>query len=110
MRRGVMPVHQRVGNRVIAALLRRRGITVSELGPFRAVRTSTWSSLGLGGSRYAWPAEMLSRAATAGARIAEVSVGYAPRIAGRSKVGGSWSGTLRATWDIGRVLIAGAER
>ena len=110
MHRGVMPVHQRAGNRVIAALLRRRGVAVSELGPFRAVRTSTWSALGLGGSRYAWPAEMLSRAATAGARIAEVSVACAPRTAGRSKVGGSWSGTLRATWDIGRVLVAGVER
>ena len=109
-RRGVMPVHQRLGNRVIALLLRWRRIPASELGPFRAVRTATWSGLALQGSRYAWPAEMLIRAAATGARIAEVSVGCEPRQAGRSKVGGSWSGTVHATWDIGRALLAGVKR
>jgi glycosyltransferase involved in cell wall biosynthesis len=103
--RGLMPWHQRAGNRVIAFVLRVRGITVAELGPFRAVRASTLDSLRLPGSRFAWHAEMLARAAAAGARIAEVAVHDAPRLAGRSKVGGSLRGSALATWDIGRVLI-----
>jgi Glycosyl transferase family 2 len=102
---GAMPLHQRAANRVIATLLRRRRIAVSELGPFRAVRTGTWATLGMSGSRYAWPADMLVRAAAAGTRIAEVPVGYAPRRGGRSKVGGSVRGTVQATWDIGRTLL-----
>ena len=101
----VMPWHQRLGNRVIATLLRRHGLRVSELGPFRAVRALTLDAIALPGSRFAWHAEMLVRAAAAGARIAEVPVDYAPRAAGRSKVGGSLRGTLLASWDIGRVLL-----
>ncbi|TMC47758.1 MAG: glycosyltransferase family 2 protein [Chloroflexi bacterium] len=107
---GAMPTHQRLANRVIAHLLRSHGVHVSELGPFRAIRTSTWISLGMSGSRFAWPAEMLARAASAGARISEVPVGYSPRITGRSKVGGSLRGTVAATWEIGRLLLAGAPR
>lgn len=107
---GSMPLHQRLGNRVIGLLLRRHGVRVSELGPFRAVRTSTWSSIGMRGSRFAWPAEMLVQAADTGARIAQVSVGSSARTGGRSKVGGSLRGTLAATWDIGRVLVARPSR
>ena len=105
--RDAMPLHQRLGNRAISVLLRRHGVHISELGPFRAVRASTWTALEMSGSRFAWPAEMLARAAEAGARIAEVEVGYAARTAGRSKVGGSLSGTLRATWEIATVLVRG---
>jgi hypothetical protein len=101
----VMPRHQRLGNRFIAGLLRRHGIRATELGPFRAVRASTLDSLALPGSRFAWHAEMLARAASRGARIVEVRVDYAPRLAGRSKVGGSLRGSLLATWDIGRALL-----
>lgn len=108
--RELMPWHQRAGNRVIAALLRRRGIRAAELGPFRAVRATTLDGLGLRGSRYAWHAEMLARAALRGARIIEVPVAYAPRTAGRSKVGGSLRGSLLATWDIGRALLGSAGR
>jgi hypothetical protein len=48
---------------------------------------------------------MLGRAAVRGARIVEVPVAYAPRTAGRSKVGGSLRGSRLATWDIGRALL-----
>jgi glycosyltransferase involved in cell wall biosynthesis len=105
-----MAAHQRLANRLIGLLLRPHGVHVSELGPFRAVRASTWTSLAMRGSRFAWPAEMLLRAASAGARIREVSVDYAPRTAGRSKVGGSLRGTASATWEIGRLLLAGVRR
>jgi glycosyltransferase involved in cell wall biosynthesis len=102
----LMPVHQRLGNRVISLLLRRHGVRLPELCPFRAVRATTLQSLDLPGSRFAWPAQMLARAAHRGARILPLNVGYAQRSAGRSKVGGSVRGSLAASWDIARVLLA----
>jgi len=101
-----MPPHQRAGNRVIALLLRQlHGVRLSELGPFRAVRVSTLTSLELEGSRFAWPAQMLARAARNGARISEVAVEYGDRVGGRSKVGGSLRGSCLAVWDISSTLI-----
>ncbi len=103
--RSLMPVHQRVGNRVIGALLRRHGVRLPELCPYRAVRTSLVADLDLPGSRFAWAAQMLARAARQGARITTVPVGYGERTAGHSKVGGSLRGSLAASWDISRVLL-----
>lgn len=102
----LMPWHQRLGNRVIGLLLRLLyGVRLRELGPFRAVRASTLVALELPGSRYAWPAQLLARAARQGARIAEVDVGYRRRAGGRSKVGGTLIGSLQAAWDISRTLV-----
>lgn len=102
--RTTMPWHQRAGNHVISSLLRWHGIHLAELAPFRAIRRSTLDALDLPGSRFAWPAQMLARAARRGARITSVPVGYASRIGGTSKVGGSLRGSLTAAWDISRVL------
>lgn len=94
---GTMPAHQAWGNRLSIALLARfYGVRLSELGPFRAVRRQTLQGLGMQPSKFAWPAEMLARAARQKARIVEVPVGYRPRRAGRSKVGGTVRGTLGA--------------
>ena len=110
--RSLMPAHQRAGNRVIGVLLRRHGVRLPELCPFRAVRSTTLAALDLPGSRFAWPAQMLARAANHRARIAAVPVTYAERSAGRSKVGGSLCGSMAASWDIARILLAepAAER
>lgn len=105
-RRAPMPWHQRAGNRVIGLLLRLLyGVRLRELGPFRAVRASTLIALELPGSRYAWPAQLLARAARGHARIAEVDVGYRERTGGRSKVSGSVRGSFLAAWDISRTLV-----
>lgn len=105
-RRAPMPWHQRTGNRVIALQLRLLyGVRLRELGPFRAVRASTFAALELPGSRFSWPAQLLARAARQGARVAEVDVGYRERTGGRSKVGGTVRGSLLAAWDISKTLI-----
>jgi glycosyltransferase involved in cell wall biosynthesis len=104
--RSVMPAHQRLGNRVIGMLLRRHGVRLPELCPYRAVRASTLRDLDLPGSRFAWGAQMLARAAGHGARITSVPVAYGQRTSGQSKVGGSLRGSLAASWDIFAVLIA----
>jgi len=94
---GSLPRHQRIGNRLAVALLGvLYGVRLAELGPYRAVRAATLAELGLRGSRYAWVAELLARAARQGARITEVEVSYRRRTAGRSKVGGTVRGSLGA--------------
>ncbi|MFN2450793.1 MAG: glycosyltransferase family 2 protein [Candidatus Dormibacteria bacterium] len=96
-----MPWHQRAGNELIGLELRALyRLPLHELGPFRAIRASTLATLAMPPSRYAWAAEMLARAAAAGARVTEVEVAYAERTAGRSKVGGSLRSSLLAAWDI----------
>jgi hypothetical protein len=49
---------------------------------------------------YGWPVEMIVKAIRQRARIAELPVSYRPRIAGRSKVGGTLRGTVLATYRI----------
>jgi glycosyltransferase involved in cell wall biosynthesis len=100
------PAHARLGNALLARRLRRRtGAPLHDLGPMRAARRSLLLALELRDRRFGYPLEMVTAAAAAGLRIAEVDVDYAPRTAGsRSKVTGTALGTLRAVRDMSRVL------
>jgi glycosyltransferase involved in cell wall biosynthesis len=101
---GSWPLHARVANAVLAAMLRRRtGAGLHDLGPMRAMRREALLALDLGDRRSGYPLELVLRAAAAGWRLAEVEVGYSPRI-GRSKVTGTVRGTARAVTDMRRVL------
>jgi glycosyltransferase involved in cell wall biosynthesis len=103
--RGAWPLHSRLANRLIALELRRRtGSRLHDLGPMRAARRTGLLELGLVDRRFGWPLEMVLRAAQAGWRISEVPVPYAPRRAGRSKVTGTLTGTLRTVRDMGALL------
>ncbi|PRX98111.1 glycosyltransferase family 2 protein [Allonocardiopsis opalescens] len=103
-RAGAWPVHARVGNTVVARMLRRRaGIRLHDIGPMRAARRSALLSLGLTDRRSGYPLETVVRAADAGWRIVEVDVPYRPR-SGRSKVTGTWRGTWTAVRDMTAVL------
>lgn len=102
--RGAWPAHARIANAVLARELRRRtGHPLRDLGPMRAARAGDLRALGIGDRRSGWPLEMVLLAATAGWRLAEVPVPYAPRT-GRSKVTGTVLGTARAVRDMGRLL------
>jgi dTDP-L-rhamnose 4-epimerase len=104
--RGAWPLHARLGNRAIAAAVRRRtGARLHDLGPMRAARRADLIWLGLSDRRFGYPLEMVVRAAEAGWRIAELEVPYHPRT-GRSKVTGTVGGTLRTVRDMRRVLAA----
>lgn len=95
-----LPAHQRWGNRLASALLRRLyGAPCTDLGPFRAIRRQALAALRMRHPDYGWTAEMQVKAALAGLRIREVPVPHRPRRAGRSKI----SGTLRGS------LLAGAK-
>lgn len=102
------PWHARVGNALVAALLRRRGVPVRDISPIRVARRAELLRLGVTDRAFGYPLELLLRATVAGWRIVEFDVRYAPRAAGtRSKVSGSVRGTLRATRDFGAVLRTG---
>jgi len=103
---GTWPLHARIGNRVLAAELRRRvGVPVRDLGPMRAARREDLLALNLADRRFGYPLEMVVRAAEAGWRIAETAVPYYPR-EGKSKVTGTVRGTLRTVADMRRVLAS----
>jgi len=104
--RGAWPAHARLGNRAIAAAVRRRtGLQLHDLGPMRAARRAWLGELALADRRFGYPLEMVIRAAGAGWRIAELDVPYHPRT-GRSKVTGTVRGTLRTVRDMRRVMAA----
>jgi glycosyltransferase involved in cell wall biosynthesis len=103
---GAMPPHQLYGNRLVARLVRRLyGIPLTDLGPFRAVRRTLLSQLHMREHTYGWPIEMIVKAARRGATIIELPVGYRPRFAGQSKVGGTLRGTILATYRILSVTL-----
>ncbi len=104
--KGAWPLHARIGNRVLAAELRRRiQVSVHDLGPMRAARREALLALALEDRRFGYPLEMVVRAAEAGWRIQETAVPYYPRT-GKSKVTGTVRGTARAVRDMRRVLAS----
>jgi len=104
--KGAWPLHARIGNRVLAAELRRRiGVRVHDLGPMRAARRADLLALALEDRRFGYPLEMVVRAAEAGWRIQETAIPYYPRT-GKSKVTGTVRGTARAVRDMRRVLAS----
>ncbi len=102
--RGAWPIHARVANKVLAADVRRRtGLRLSDIGPMRVARRVPLLDLNLLDRRSGWPLEMVLRAHSAQWRIRNVPVEYAER-AGRSKVTGTFRGTMRAVDDMSRLL------
>jgi glycosyltransferase involved in cell wall biosynthesis len=103
--RGAWPWHARLGNHLLAALLRRQGVPVHDIAPIRAVRRQAILELGIADRAFGYPLELLIKAGRAGLRIEEFDVAYRPRAPGtKSKVSGSVRGTLRATRDMAKVL------
>lgn len=103
--RAVLP-HARFGNWLTATLMRRLyGVTVTDLGPMRAIRRDLLLAFHMQEMIYGWPTEMMIKAARARARIIEVPVTYRARVAGQSKVSGTLRGSLRAGYQILRTTL-----
>ena len=97
---GALPWHARFGNWLAAALITKLyGIKISDLGPFRAARTDVPRAVELEETTYGWAVELILKGAAQGFRIVEVPVSYHPRI-GKSKISGTFKGTVGATWFI----------
>ncbi|MQA77327.1 MAG: glycosyltransferase [Streptosporangiales bacterium] len=104
--RGAFPMHARLANVALAAVVSREaGVRLHDLGPMRAFRREALLALELADRRFGYPLELVVRAARAGWRIEEVPVSYLRR-AGRSKVTGTVRGTLRTVRDMSRVLAS----
>jgi hypothetical protein len=98
---GAMPPHQRFGNWLVSRLMNLLyGLSITDLGPYRAIRRSLLMQLDMKEMTYGWPTEMIVKSARRGARIVEVPVSYHNRRFGQSKVSGTVRGTILATWFI----------
>jgi glycosyltransferase involved in cell wall biosynthesis len=104
--RGAWPVHARIANRALAAMMRSAtGLPLHDLGPMRAADRAAMVALDLRDRRSGYPLETVLRGHDAGWRIVEVDSPYSPRI-GRSKVTGTIRGTYTAVLDMSRLLRA----
>jgi glycosyltransferase involved in cell wall biosynthesis len=104
---GAMSALALLENRVLGLTCRLLfGVPLTDLGPFRAIRRDRLLALGMTDRGSGWPLEMIGRAGAAGLRVAEVPVRYRPRAGGRSKVGGSVRGTVRAVSAMAVVTLA----
>ena len=72
------------------------GVRYTDMCAYRAIRRDCLERLGLREMTYGWNLEMQMRAAQAGLRILELPMPYRRRRGGRSKVAGTWRGSVRA--------------
>ncbi|MDQ3548774.1 MAG: glycosyltransferase family 2 protein [Chloroflexota bacterium] len=106
---GALPRHQRLGNRLVAILLRALyGVRLSDPGSYRAIRRDALLALDLRQMTHGWPVEMIVSASKAGLRIEGVPDRYRRRI-GISKVGGTPSGSLKAGYRMLAVIVSNAR-
>ena len=95
-RPGNLHAHARVGNRSVLALVRLLfGLRFLDLPPFRAVRFRSLLELEMDDRNWGWTLQMQIRAARRDLRIQEVAVPHGEREAGRSKISGSFSTSVR---------------
>jgi hypothetical protein len=75
-------------------------LSITDLGPFRAIRRQLLNELNMQEMTYGWPTEMIVKMARSGAQIVEIPVSYKSRRFGSSKVSGTVRGTILAAWFI----------
>ncbi|MEM7336882.1 MAG: glycosyltransferase family 2 protein [Chloroflexota bacterium] len=98
---GAMPPHQRFGNWLSSSLMRLLyRIPVTDLGPYRAIRTTLLQSLDMKEMTFGWPTEMMVKVARRNGRIREVPVTWNSRRHGVSKVSGTIKGSVLAAYYI----------
>ena len=98
---GALSAPQIAGNRVAGLLIRLLwGATVTDLGPYRAIRSEALRGLDMRDRTYGWTVEMQIKAIQRGLRVAEVPVDALRRRFGRSKVGGTVRGVVGASVGI----------
>ncbi len=80
------------------------GVKYTDLGPFRAIKMSKFDELSMCELTYGWTVELQIKAAKRKMKILEVPVRYRRRI-GKSKVTGTLSGTLKASYGILKTIF-----
>lgn len=101
MEPGALSPPQIAGNRVASLLIRLLwGRTVTDLGPFRAIRTAALRRLDMRDTAYGWTVEMQIKAIQSNLSMVETPVDSLRRRFGRSKVGGTVRGVVGASAGI----------
>lgn len=97
---GGMSATQVYGNRLATALIHWLwGQRVTDLGPYRAIRTEALAGLGMRDAAFGWTVEMQVKAIQHGLQIVEVPVDTRARI-GKSKISGTVRGVVGAGFGI----------
>jgi glycosyltransferase involved in cell wall biosynthesis len=97
---GSLTPQQLFGNWLATTLIRRIwGANYTDLGPFRAIRATSLTTLAMADRNYGWTVEMQIKAAEHNLRSHEVPVRYRCRI-GVSKVSGTIKGSVKAGYKI----------
>jgi glycosyltransferase involved in cell wall biosynthesis len=98
---GAMPPHQRLGNWLSAFLMSRLyNMSVTDLGPYRAIRADLMRELDMQEMTFGWPTEMMVKVAKGNGRILEVPVSWHVRRSGQSKISGTLRGSILAGYYI----------
>ena len=101
-----LSIQQRSGNRFAVLLIRLLwGHRYTDLGPMRAITWTSLKKLRMKDRSYGWTVEMQIRALKQGLRVMEHPMPYRRRIAGRSKVSRTLSGTVNAGIKILSVIF-----
>jgi glycosyltransferase involved in cell wall biosynthesis len=94
---GAFTPQQAFGNWLATGLMRVLfGARYTDLGPFRVIRRKALERLRMQDTNFGWTIEMQIKAHRTGLKIVEIPVNYRRRIAGESKISGTFMGTLRA--------------
>ncbi|MDQ6826186.1 MAG: glycosyltransferase family 2 protein [Candidatus Eremiobacteraeota bacterium] len=94
---GSMSAAQLVAGKIAGVIMwQLYGVHYTDMCPFRAIRHEAFLSLGMQEQTYGWNVEMQMKAAHQELRILEIPVPHRVRLAGVSKVAGSFAGTVRA--------------
>jgi len=104
---GALAWHARLGNGLVAAVLRARsGRAIHDLPPFKLIRADALAALDLDDAGYGWTVQVTGRALTHPAlRVVETPAAFLPRAGGESKVSGRLVPSLRA----GHAMLARAR-
>lgn len=107
---GSLTIQQRFGNTLACQLMNMFwGFKYTDLGPFRAIRKTSYDSLNMQAPTFGWTVEMQVRALKQGLKCTEVPVHYRKRI-GVSKISGTIRGVILAGWYILGTIFLEAVR
>lgn len=95
--RNNLTIVQRFGNRLAGGLIRLGwGYKYQDLGPLRLIRRRCLEQMEMRDRGFGWTVEMQVRAIEEGLRIGELPVNYYPRKGGKSKISGTFVGSVKA--------------
>jgi glycosyltransferase involved in cell wall biosynthesis len=103
--KGTLPQYSVYANRLFALLVRTLyGLSLSDIGSFKAIRCSSLMSLEMEDRGYGFPIEMVVKSAKKDLRVGEIPLGFRKRI-GTSKVTGNFFASFKAGTKIFYVIF-----